>query len=245
MEQKDRIPSSDSNEPDSFDGRLNMTERAEINLSDPHEHSSDSSSSEKETSQSVSSTPRKVVILASLCLIAAIQFEALSMIAPFYPLEAAAKGVSTTVVGLIFGTYAFLGFIFVPIVGFMIAKYGPKSVLFVGMLLGGTAVILFGFCGRISGTAAFVVLSFLLRSISAIGGAASETSVTSIVIAEFPDNLGMASGFVETCIGVGLSLGPVLGGALYSAGGFQLPFFVIGSSMIVPIPVLFYVLSNK
>ena len=57
MEQKDQIPNSDSNEPDSFDGRLNITEKAEINLSDPHEHSSDSSSSEKETSQSVSCTP--------------------------------------------------------------------------------------------------------------------------------------------------------------------------------------------
>ncbi|KAJ7348768.1 hypothetical protein OS493_039159, partial [Desmophyllum pertusum] len=202
-----------ANEPDSFDGRLNITEKAEINLNDPHEHSS---SSEKETSQSVSCTPRKVVILASLCLIIAIVNEALSMIAPFYPREAAAKGVSTPVVGLIFGIYSFLSFIFAPLLGFMVAKYGPKSVLFVGILLGGTAVIIFGFCGRISGTAAFVVLSFLLRSISAIGGAASETSVMSIIIAEFPDNLGMASGFIETSIGVGLSLGPCLGGALYS-----------------------------
>ncbi|KAJ7369404.1 hypothetical protein OS493_039303, partial [Desmophyllum pertusum] len=157
---------------------------------------------------------------------------------------AAAKGVSTPVVGLLFGTYPFTSFIFAPLLGFMQSMV-LTVFLFVGMLLGGTAVIIFGFCGRISGTAAFVVLSFLLRSISAIGGAASETSVISVLIAEFPDNLGMASGFIETSIGVGLSLGPCLGGALYSAGGFQLPFFVIGSSMFVPIPVFFYVLSNK
>ncbi len=37
------------------------------------------------------------------------------------------------------------------------------------------------------------MLSFLLRALSAFGGAASETAVLSIVIEEFPDRLGMAS----------------------------------------------------
>ena len=39
----------------------------------------------------------------------------------------------------------------------------------------------------------FVVLSFLLRALSALGGAASETSAMSIAMEEFPERLGLIS----------------------------------------------------
>ncbi|KAL9988699.1 hypothetical protein ACROYT_G003173 [Oculina patagonica] len=241
MEQKDPMSSSDPIESDSFNG-LHI-DKAETKVSD-HELGS-VLSAEEATTQRFSWSLRKVVILASLCLVTALSFAALSMIAPFYPHEAEAKGVSTTVVGLVFAIYPLVIFIFAPICGVMIAKYSSNSVLFIGMLSSGTSSILFGFCAWISSTTEFVVLSFLLRALSAFGGAASETAVMSIVIEEFPDRLGMASGFIETFVGVGLSVGPVIGGGLYTVGGFKLPFFVIGCSMIAAIPVLFSALSSK
>ena len=51
----------------------------------------------------------------------------------------------------------------------------------------------FSFCAWISSTTEFVVLSFLLRALSAFGGAASETAAMSIVMEEFPDRIAMAS----------------------------------------------------
>ncbi|KAL9988692.1 hypothetical protein ACROYT_G003166 [Oculina patagonica] len=240
MERKDLIPSNDSIEPDSFN-RLHM-KKAETKISDQELGSA--LSAEEATTQKFSWSLRKVAILASLCLVPVFSFGALSMIAPFYPHEAEVRGISTAVVGIIFGTYPFMVFIFAPVCGLLIAKYGPNRVLLFGMFSDGTALIAFIFCAWISSTTEFVVLSFLLRALSAFGGAAAETAVMSIVIEEFPDRLGMTLGLIETFVGVGFSLGPVLGGVLYTVGGFQLPFVVIGCSMIAVIPVLFCVLSR-
>ncbi|XP_078362675.1 MFS-type transporter SLC18B1-like [Oculina patagonica] len=241
MERKDLIPSNDSIESDSFSG-IHM-EKAQTNVSG-HELGSAFSAGEA-TTQSFSWSFRKVVILASLCLVTALSDGALSMIVPFFPQQAEVRGVSTAVVGLIFGSYPFMAFMFAPICGLLISKKGPNRVLFFGMFASGTSLTLFGFCAWISNTTEFAVLSFLLRTLTAFGEAASETAVMSIVIEEFPDRLGMALGLIETFVGVGLSLGPVLGGGLYTVGGFQLPFFVIGCSMIAAIPFLFSALSSK
>lgn len=85
---------------------------------------------------------------------------------------------------------------------------------------------------------AFIVVCFVLRVTSAIGGAAVETSGLSILLDTFPDNVGMVSGMIETCAGAGFSFGPVVGGLLYTVGGFKLPFFVTGGTMIAVIPIL-------
>ncbi|KAL9988687.1 hypothetical protein ACROYT_G003161 [Oculina patagonica] len=237
MEGKEPIPRNGSIELDSFNG-LHM-EKAETS---DYEVGS-ASLAEEATTQSFSWSLRKVVILASLCLVPILSFGALSMIASFFSQEAKVRGVSTTVVGLIFATYPFMVFIFAPICGLLIAKYGPNRVLLLGMFVGGTSLITFNFCAWISSATEFVVLSFLLRATSAFGAAASNTAVMSIVIEEFPDRLGMASGFAEISVGVGFFLGPALGGGLYTVGGFQLPFVVFGCSTIAAIPFLFCVLS--
>ena len=51
-------------------------------------------------------------------------------------------------------------------------------------------IIVFSFCGMLTDPTTFIVFCFLIRTTSAIGGAASETSALSIVMAKFPDNLG-------------------------------------------------------
>ena len=51
----------------------------------------------------------------------------------------------------------------------------------------------FSFGAWIYNETEFTILSFLLMALSALGGAASETSAMSIAIEEFPERLGMAS----------------------------------------------------
>ena len=46
------------------------------------------------------------------------------------------------------------------------------------------------FCDSLSETTIFTVFCFLLRTTSAIGGAAAETSCMSILIEKFPNNVG-------------------------------------------------------
>ena len=46
----------------------------------------------------------------------------------------------------------------------------------------------------------------------------------------FPNSLGMVTALYELAFSASLSLGPLMGGFLYDAGGFSLPFIVIGMS---------------
>ncbi|XP_022790549.1 MFS-type transporter SLC18B1-like [Stylophora pistillata] len=165
-------------------------------------------------------------------------FVTYSLFSPFFPQEARDKGVSGTIVGLLFGSYSFVIFIFSPFCGVLIPKYGPSFVLYSGIVLCGGSTFFFGFCDMIADRDAFIVVCFVLRVTSAIGGAAVETSGLSILLDTFPDNVGMVSGMIETCAGAGFSFGPVVGGLLYTVGGFKLPFFVTGGTMIAVIPIL-------
>ena len=85
MERKGLIPSNDSIEYDSFND--NFMEKAESNF-DVSDHELGSALlAEEATTQSFSWSLRKVVTLASLCLVTVLSFGAFSMIAPFFPHE--------------------------------------------------------------------------------------------------------------------------------------------------------------
>ena len=49
---------------------------------------------------------------------------------------------------------------------------------------------------------------------------------------------------METCFGLGLIVGPSVGGALYQAGGYILPFASMGSCLIVAACMTFFVLPS-
>ena len=56
----------------------------------------------------------------------------------------------------------------------------------------------------------------------------------------FPDKVAKTMALTETSFGLGLMIGPALGSLLFEAGGFKLPFFVVGGfacvvALILPI----------
>ena len=51
-------------------------------------------------------------------------------------------------------------------------------------------------------------------------------------------------GVLETFIGLGLSIGPVVGGAIYTVGGFRLPFYTLGVIIISTLPFSVYMLPS-
>ncbi|CAH3023022.1 unnamed protein product, partial [Porites evermanni] len=191
-----------------------------------------------------SNQAQNIVILSTLFLVIFIDALAYSLYAPFFPSEAEDKGVSTTVVGLIFGTYPLGMFIFSLACGFLITKFGAFFMLLSGCFVFGGSFIMFGFCGLISDTAMFTAFCFLLRATLAIGGSASEVAALSILIGKFPNNVGAITGAGATSYGVGLSIGPALGGFLYSVGGFIVPFIVMGCAMIFTTPGVFLFLRR-
>lgn len=151
-----------------------------------------------------------------------------SVIGPFYMLKAKEKGTTATVSGLVFAAYAFVIFVLSPVAGKYLPKLGPVRVLLVGSLVEGLGEILFGFVVFFQEQWTFALFSFLLRIVTAVGAAFSQTALISILCVLYPDHVSVSFGMLELASGVGLMIGPSLGGLLYHIGGFMLPFTALG-----------------
>ncbi|KAH1004874.1 hypothetical protein HUJ05_005642 [Dendroctonus ponderosae] len=153
---------------------------------------------------------------------------ALSIISPFFPAESARKGVSASISGLIFAVYALVVFVSSPIFGMQLPKIGAKPMFVFGAFVAGISNVMFGFIDRLNTFEIFVAASFTIRIVEALGASAHSVAAYVLVVDIFPDNIGTVRGLLETCVGLGLSAGPGIGGLLYGVGGFGLPFFVCG-----------------
>lgn len=171
-----------------------------------------------------------------LCLVNFTSYLSYSVIAPFYPQEASLKGMREAVSGFVFSIYALTMMVFSPIFGKLVPRLGTKFIFFGGIFFAGAANTLFGFLSMVNDTLTFTLLSFLVRIFEAIGAAAFGTASYTIVLNLFPDHISTVFGIIETCVGIGMSLGPAIGGALYSVGGFGLPFYVLGTCVLLTLP---------
>lgn len=113
---------------------------------------------------------------------------------------------------------------------------GTKFIFFNGIFFAGAANILFGLLDMAENTLTFTLLSFLVRIFEALGAAAFSTASYTIVLNLYPEHISTVFGIMETCVGVGMSLGPAIGGALYSVGGFGLPFYILGTCVLITLP---------
>ncbi|KAI5642354.1 major facilitator superfamily domain-containing protein [Phthorimaea operculella] len=151
--------------------------------------------------------------------------------APFYPQEAESKGCTATEYGLVFGIFELVVFLISPFYGSHLNRVGPKLMFNAGILTTGTCAILFGLLDKVEGHIPFIALSFGIRIVEAMGNAAFLTASFAIIAKEFPNNVATMFASLETFFGLGLIVGPTLGGALYSVGGYTLPFAVLGSAL--------------
>ncbi|XP_066258755.1 MFS-type transporter SLC18B1-like [Euwallacea similis] len=175
--------------------------------------------------------------LAMLALVDFFCFCSMSIMAPYFPKEAAEKGLSATMSGIVFSFYALVMFLSSPVFGKIIPKLGAKLVFLVGMFVAGSCNILFGLLEYVTNYTAFTTLCLLIRGFEALGSSAFSTASYVFVVNKFPNHISSVIGILETFVGLGMSTGPVLGGFLYSLGGFGLPFFVLGVAMISIVPL--------
>lgn len=171
-------------------------------------------------------------ILTFICLVVAtlISWLAFSIMAPYFPNEAHRRGMGDTEVGIIFSLQALTVFITSPLVGKFMPSIGGKLTLVFGLFMEATGNILFGYCAKLNSTTAFITFAYVTRILVGLGVAFSVTSTMAINASTFPNHIARTVGILEMTSGVGLLLGPLVGGALYQLGGssFMLPFIVIG-----------------
>ncbi|KAK3923552.1 MFS-type transporter SLC18B1 [Frankliniella fusca] len=157
----------------------------------------------------------------------------ISLQAPFYPQEAEAKGSTATEYGLVFGIFELVSFLSSPLFGKYLDTIGAKFTLTSGIFVAAVSCMLFGLLDLVIGHGEFIGLSFAVRIVEALGASAALTAAFAIIASEFPDSVGTTFATLETFYGVGYIVGPTIGGLLFLAGGYVLPFIVMGSMLAV------------
>ncbi|NXU12989.1 S18B1 protein, partial [Pardalotus punctatus] len=178
--------------------------------------------------------------LFTLVASASINFSSMlcySILGPFFPSEAEKKGASNTIVGLIFGCFALFNFSASLILGNYLSQIGAKFMFVAGMFASGCVTILFGMLDKVPSGPMFIGLCFLVRAMDAISFAAAITASFSILAKAFPTNTATVLGSLEIFTGLGLMLGPPLGGFLYQSFGYEVPFITLGCIVLALVPV--------
>ena len=156
-----------------------------------------------------------------------------SLFAPFFPTEAERRGISSTTVGFIFGTFPFVMFVGSLVSGPLVRKLGPFFMIWSGTLLAGGSLVLFGVLDYAPVNASYVILCFALRLVEGIGASLYNTAVFSVVTVMFPTSISTVYAVLETAVCTGMIIGPSLGGWLFKVGGFGLPFYVVGGLLLL------------
>lgn len=159
---------------------------------------------------------RNLVILFFTLVVAMIGFGIIFPILPFY-LESFGGGGRE--MGFVVSIYAFLQFLFSPFFGSLSERYGRKPLLVIGILGMTIAHLLFA-------VATSLWLVYLARALSGILSAATlPTGMAYISDSTSEEGRGSAMGWLSGAMGVGLVLGPGIGGLL-GTESLSLPFFV-------------------
>ncbi|XP_064487793.1 MFS-type transporter SLC18B1-like [Ornithodoros turicata] len=168
-----------------------------------------------------------------------------SLQAPFFPKQAEQKGATPTEYGLIFSSFYFTIFLIAPLYGKLVGLISPKNMMIGGLLVTCFSVASFGFVTLVPGRYAFVATAFIIRITEGFGAAAYVTASSTIVMTEFPDNLGTVMSSLKTAFSVGVIVGPSIGGVLFDLGGFCVPFIVCaGLGFLCMIASIFVIPEN-
>ena len=152
--------------------------------------------------------------------------------APFYPAEAEKKGASATSYGLVFGIFELTVFLVSPFMGKYLPRLGVRRAFNGGITITGLMFIAFGFLDRVRGDDTFIALSLANRIVAGVGNSAFLSASFTLVAQVFPSSVSTIFGLVEMAFGLGMILGPTVGGALYQLGGFEVPFAVLGGILL-------------
>jgi len=151
-----------------------------------------------------------------------------SLVVPFLPLELKKWGLDIALIGYIFAVYSTAVIIGSPIVGKALTTVGRKRILIGGLCSMGISMIGFGATSLSPNKNVFTVLVFVIRFLQGCSSCAIQTTSYAVISMSFPDAQEKYIAVMQTAIGGGLIMGPVIGTMLYTAFGFSNTFFLIG-----------------
>ncbi|XP_037074450.1 MFS-type transporter SLC18B1-like [Pollicipes pollicipes] len=170
--------------------------------------------------------------LALLALVTVLNGSLAALMFPFFPAEASSRGLPQTLISGVFSCFALTQLIACPLVGRLTPVVGVSRVFSMGIATAGITTVVFGTLQHLKDSTAFIAACFAVRMLEAVGAAAVNTCCSTIVASRMPERAGTAIGLVAAGQSVGLAVAPAIGGGLFAAGGFCLPFYVLGGLML-------------
>jgi DHA1 family multidrug resistance protein-like MFS transporter len=184
----------------------------------------------------ISVSRKNLFILSFTLLVVMLGYGMVMPIMPFYIEQLGAGG---TELGWLMATYSLMQLIFAPIWGILSDRYGRKPILSIGVLGYAITLCMFGLANT------FTML-FIARSLSGILSSATMPTAMAYIGDNAPQNeKSKGMGQLGAMVGVGVILGPLLGGLL-STDSLSLPFFVgSGLAFIAFLMVIFLLPESR
>jgi len=151
---------------------------------------------------------------------------------------------NTTEIGIVIGVFQMIQFIASPIFGKYMSRVGTKNMYCGGILLCGLSTIVFGFTNLLPGSI-FFWASLFVRCLTAVGGTCFCIAGMAMSAKCVPEYVSTVMDIMETSIGLGYTLGPMVGSALYVYGGFQLPFLCMGITLFLITFVSYWIIEGN
>src|SRR5512133_1308196 len=181
-------------------------------------------------------TPRKNKLILSFTLL--VVMLGYGMIQPILPFLITALGASGRDLGILSSVYAAMQLVCAPFWGTLSDRIGRKPVLLIGVLGYAIAMFIFGLSTR------FWML-FLARTFSGVLSSATLPTAMAYLSDNLPENKRSgAMGQLGAALGLGVVLGPLLGGLL-STDSLSLPFFVGSGLALLALLLVFILLPES
>ena len=189
--------------------------------------------SSPETTPSGKSSARQRRLLVGLTVVSVLSGSLIAVMVPFFPAEAASRGVSQTVISGVFSCFALTQVVLYPLVGPLSLRVGVTRLYNIGIATAGVSTVVFGTLFYIPGGDPFIIACYIVRFVEATGTSCVAACAFTIIGNQFGGGASRAVALVTAAQSVGIAVAPAVAGGLYTLAGFGLPFYVIGGAMVV------------
>jgi len=183
----------------------------------------------------MNSNRRNLVILFFTLVVGMMGF---GMIIPIMPFYIDNLGASGSDLGFLMATFGLMQFLFAPVWGSLSDRYGRKKFLIIGVVGNGIAMLLFGLSTKFWMLLASRALSGVLSS------ATLPTAMAYIGDSTSEDDRGGGMGVVGAAMGMGMVIGPGLGGWL-AGTSLATPFFFAAALSLVALILILIALPES
>jgi len=177
----------------------------------------------------------KIIILFFTMIVVMLGFGIIIPIIPFYIKQFNADGKT---LGMLMAVFSIMQFLFAPLWGSLSDRYGRKKILMVGVLGNAVSHLVFGFADNLT-------LMFVSRILAGVLSSATIPTAMAYISDNTDErNRGGGMGMIGAAMGIGMVLGPGIGGVLGDQS-LSTPFFVASGLSALSMLLVVFILPES